>query len=297
MSSEALIGAGAVVAAAAAYKLWTLFQTPSLHAVEKTCSKEIPVMGDSSKITIFGFEEGDSHPEFNLGIPDDSPFVARVEAYLRLLKQPYVKLASKGGMENPRNKVPFANIQGKMVDDSSTIIETLKASLHATLDDHLTSDQQSTKHLIHQLLFGSLYWVLLHQKFDTSLGRKTFRDFMAQQFPPVMRQLVSAFAIRGNHANLHGSGVGRMPHAAIVQKGRDDLRCLSQLLGDSQYFFGGDNPTSIDADVYSWLVLLFEDEAQIGEDPWVEDMKNECPNLVKYTARMRTLLYGPPSDP
>jgi hypothetical protein len=87
-----------------------------------------------------------------------------VEAFLRLSKQPYKTLPSKGAMENPRGKVPFANIQGQMVDDSSTIISTLAASLAITLDEELTIDQQTTKHLIQQLLFGSLYWVMLHPK-------------------------------------------------------------------------------------------------------------------------------------
>eukprot|EP00980_Cylindrotheca_fusiformis_P015713 scaffold4531_cov103-Cylindrotheca_fusiformis.AAC.7 len=90
-----------------------------------------------------------------------------------------------------------------------------------------------------KLLFGSLYWVILHQKFDTEFGCQTFRDFMAKQLPPILRQLISALAIRGNHANLYGSGVGRMPHAAIIQKGRVNLACQSQLLGDRKYFFGG----------------------------------------------------------
>lgn len=187
--------------------------------------------------------------------------------------------------------LPFANIQGQTVDDSSTIIATLAASLDVTLDEELTIDQQTTKHLIQQLLFGSLYWVMLHQKFDTAFGRQTFRDSMADLFPPIIRQLVSAMAIRANHSNLHGSGVGRMSHAAIIHQGRDDLRCLSQLLGNRTYFFGGNTPTTIDADVYSWLVLLFEDKAQTGGDPWVDEMKKEYPHLVQHTERMRALLY------
>ena len=289
-SSDTVIGAAAMVAMATVYKFWTLFQTPSVDAAEKTCRKSIPVMGDSDKITIYGFEEGETHHEFPLGIPDDSPYVARVEAFLRLVKHPYVKAPSKGAMENPRGKVPFANIHGQMVDDSSTIIDTLTATLNITLDDNLTDDQRATKHLIQQLLQGSLYWVMLHQKFDTEFGRQTFREDMAQQLPPIIRQLVSAMAIRANHTNLQGVGVGRMPHSAIIKKGREDLRCLSHLLGQKSYFFGGKAPTMIDADVYSWLVMLFKDRAQVN-DHWIDEIKEECPNLVQHTDRMKGLLY------
>jgi glutathione S-transferase len=62
-------------------------------------------------------------------------------------------------------------------------------------------------------------------------------------------------------------------------------------LGNRTYFFGGNTPTTIDADVYSWLALLFEDKAQTGGDPWVDEMKEEYPNLVQHTERMKALLY------
>ena len=96
---------------------------------------------------------------------------------------------------------------------------------------------------------------------------------------------------RNMHACLHGSGIGRMPHADIIKKGQADLRCLSQLLGKKKYFFGNEKPTSYDSDVYCWLVLLFYDDSQ-KVNPWVGDIiQKECPNLVEHVERMRGLLY------
>ena len=290
-SFEFVYGAASVIVINGLYKLYGLFQTPSVDSVETNCKKVIPVLGDSaSGITIWGFEASGKHPLFAEGIPDDSPYVARVENFLRLIKQPYAKAVSQGMQENPRGKVPFANIYGRMVDDSSQIIATLEKKLDVQVDDDLKPDEVAQKHLIRQLLQGSSYWVLLHQKFDTDYGRQIFREDMAHNFPPILRSLISAFAIRGNHANLWGSGIGRMSHSDIVEKGKADLRCLSQLLGDQDYFFGGTSPTTIDADVYSWLVMFFKDKAQI-HNPWILEIQNECPNLVVHTERMKTLLY------
>ena len=51
----------------------------------------------------------------------------------------------------------------------------------------------------------------------------------------------------------------------------------------------GDKNTSYDSDVYCWLVMLFNDKAQTA-NPWIGDIKKECPNLVEHVSRMRALL-------
>ena len=180
-SNDFWVGAAAVVGLIGVYKIWQLFQSPSLKGIEKTCSKPLSNIGDNEKVTVWGFEETGTHPSRHLGIIDDSPYVLRVEAYLRFIKQPYYKAESKGLMENPRGKVPFANIQGAMVDDSSRIIQNLENTFNVQIDKNLTHDQVATGHLIRQMLFGSLYWVLLHQKFQTEGGQKTFRDDNGQK--------------------------------------------------------------------------------------------------------------------
>jgi hypothetical protein len=246
--------------------------------------------------TVWGFAELEKHPAWTKGVSDESPYVSRVEAYLRLTLQPYVKAETKGLMENPRCKVPFANIKGQMVDDSSLIIDALCNSFDVKIDAHLTKEQLATGHMIRQLLFGSLYWVILHQAFETDAGRHHFNDGLSQKLPPVIRNLVKALVFRNLHTCLYGSGIGRMPHSEIVKKGQADVRCLSQVLGNKKYFLGDDKPTSYDSDFYSWLVLLFSDEPQTA-NPWVPEIAKECSNLVEYTERMRALLYPELSNP
>jgi glutathione S-transferase len=289
LSTDFTLGALTVVGVLVVHKIWLLLHAPPVNAVEQKCQKAMVQMGDDDKISVWGFDLAGEHKEWKYGISDDSCYVSRVESYLRLVKQPFVKKVTLDMSENPRGMVPFANIQGTMVDDSSRIIDALKNTYTATIDDHLTEEQKTTGYLIRQLLFGSLYWVLLHNKFETETGRKDFRENMSSKFPPVIRTFIVAMIFRGMNARLHGSGFGRMPHADIVKKGQADVRALSTLLGKKQFFFG-DKPTSYDSDVYSWLVLLFYDGSQIHE-PWVADIKKECSNLVEYTERMKKLLY------
>jgi hypothetical protein len=50
ISGDFTLGALTVVGVAGAYKIWQLFQYPSLVANEKTWSQQIPNMGDNSKV-------------------------------------------------------------------------------------------------------------------------------------------------------------------------------------------------------------------------------------------------------
>ena len=231
-------GALSVIAVYTVYKIWELFQYPSIDSMEKRCSKPIPLIGDHAKVTVWGLDQSGRHFAWTAGVSDSSPYVSRVEAFLRLIKQPYIKEESKGMTENPRGKVPFANIQGQMVDDSSAIIDTLKNIFDVKIDDHLSEEDRAKGHLIRQMLFGSLYWVGIHFAFETNAGRKRFLCKVDEKLPPVIRGLVSALIIRTMHDQLFGCGIGRMPHSVIIKKGQDDVRCLSAMLGSNEFFFG-----------------------------------------------------------
>ncbi len=132
-------------------------------------SATIPTVGDSGTVTVFGYSSKESAD----GVMDMSPFVARVEAFLRLTGQPYVKaLAPQGPHSNPRSrKLPIANIRGSMVDDSTRIIEALVAQFGVDPDKDLTDSQRATAHLLRQTLTQSLYFVMLYEMFATALGQ------------------------------------------------------------------------------------------------------------------------------
>ena len=196
-------GAASAVGAMIAFKVWEFFQYPSVKSIQGNCTQPLKTIGDEDsqdKVTVWGFEEVGTHEHWNLGISDDSPHVSRVEAYLRLIQQPYVKKESQGLMENPRGKVPFANIKGQMVDDSSAIIAMLQNVFEVKVDANLSDEDLTKGCMIRQVLFGSLYWVLLHQKFETDFGRNTFIQHVAAKFPPVIRNLICALVFRNMHA-------------------------------------------------------------------------------------------------
>lgn len=284
-------GALAVTGLAVVRFLWSIHQAPSVASIQKRATAPVPHLGDDSLISVWGFDLSGCHQDWKEGVSDQSPYVGRVEAYLRLIRKPYVKNETMGLRENPRGKVPVANITGIMVDDSNRIIETIKNTFQVTVDDKLTPEQEAQAYLIQQLLHHSLYWVLLHQNFGTEQGRKHFAEQFAKlPMPGYVKFLMTKMIFRNITCSLHGSGYGIIPHAELVKRGQNDVRTLSKVLGDNKYILGTDEPNSCDSDVYTFLVMLFFDTNQ-SSFPWVIEIKEECPKLVEYVKRMRAILF------
>ncbi|KAL3908557.1 MAG: hypothetical protein SGILL_008438 [Bacillariaceae sp.] len=255
--------------------VYSFLKIESCADIQKKALQPIPSLGDDSAITVWGFQKEGEYPAYERGVCDGSPYVARVEVYLRLLKQPYVKKVSVDLSENPRSKLPFANVHGKMVDDSGKIIDAINAAMNKGDPlEELSKEHQTQAHLIRRLLTGSFYWVRYDMNFGTEIGRQAVKDELA-------------------HKTLHQcDGTGRMPLCDVVEQGEADLRALTALLWKSKtkYILSTPKPTVIDTDVYAFVSHLFYDTTP-SEMDWVVAAKDELPLLVKYIEHMRELLF------
>lgn len=84
--------------------------------------------------------------------------------------------------------------------------------------------------------------------------------------------------------NLYGHGISRHSLQEIQHIVRGDMRALSDLLGDKPFFFG-DEPSTIDACVFSFTANVIYG---LRQGSWPNEMmKNEFPNLVAFNSRMK----------
>jgi len=70
------------------------------------------------------------------GLPDPSPFVTKLETYLRMTGQPY-EAVTGNVPKAPRGHLPLIEIDGKIVTDSTAIIDQLEAARSDKLDARL----------------------------------------------------------------------------------------------------------------------------------------------------------------
>jgi hypothetical protein len=289
--TDYFFGVAVTISAAAMYKIYHFLQEPSIADMEARSSAPMAEKnGDGSIVTVFGFDAAGAHSASTKGVLDASPFVMYVELYCRMIGQPYTKVGCIAAESRfrPRNKLPVANVCGVMLDDSAKIVEAIQKHAAGTkkdLDAGLNKEQRAIAKLVGNTLSQSLFWSMLYNKFNTHRGRDVFRRQLSELkiFAP-LRPVISALAFRQMHAQLIGQGIARYPRVQVLERAREDIAALGQILG-SKPFILGDRPSSMDALLYAMLVLVFEDhELQAELSSTNKDM---YPNLAAYVERMK----------
>lgn len=100
--------------------------------------------------------------------------------------------------------------------------------------------------------------------------------------------------LRKGMKKVKAAGFNGYTPEEIEQFGKDDLKVLSELLGDKQFFFG-DDPNHLDLVAFSQiaLVLNVDDSENNGvKCPLKEFINADCTNLVGLVTRMKDRAWG-----
>lgn len=220
------------------------------------------------------------------GLSDVSPFVTKLELWLRLCALPYEKRYISGPLRTQTKKLPYVDLDGgrRRLEDSGHIIATLALERGVDLDAHLTSDERAHQLLVRRLVESHLYFVMLHQRWQDPVGFEVSRGVYFQRFPAALRAGGAFVARPGALKNLQGQGLGRRELIDVQQEGIEDVKALAAFLGDAP-FFGGSQVTTVDATCAAFL-FHFRDAPYKG--PLQDALKAE-PNLLSYLDRVAAL--------
>ncbi|OZG74514.1 hypothetical protein BTA51_05810 [Hahella sp. CCB-MM4] len=227
-------------------------------------------------ITLYGFGKG-------MGTLDPSPFVLKTHTYLRLAKLEYQVVNRIGNLQKaPKGKLPFADIDGKRIADSSFIIEYLTDHYQITLDDWLTEEQKALAFLVSKALEEHFYWCLVWMRWVDPAGWEQISRVFFGGLPFPLRALVPLVARSGVVKASKSQGIGRHNRDEILKIAEKTLRYLSVFLADKAYMMG-DKPCSLDATGYGFLAqtILTEFDSDVCE------MARQHENLVAYCRRMQ----------
>ncbi len=233
-------------------------------------------------ITLYQFEPA-------LGLPNASPFCMKVENYLRMAKLPYqaplVSLFDFG--KAPKGKMPYIDDDGKVVADSSFIIEYLKQTHGDPLDGWLSPVQRAQALALQRLMEEDLYWAVVHTRWIDPVGWELTREAFFGKLPVPLKWVVAPLARRGMGKQLHGHGMGRHSAQEIAAIGARDITALADFLDDKPYFMG-DAPCSLDAIAYAFLANL----VWVPLESALKRHALQYPQLLAYCERMRERYYG-----
>jgi glutathione S-transferase len=234
------------------------------------CELKAPLM---SSIHVYG-----SVPAF--GTPDLSPFVVKLEVWLRLAGIPYTKVQGNP-MKSPRGKMPWIELDGALVPDSEIIQRTLSKRRGIDLDAPLDAEQRARSHAYRRMLEEGFYFSLARSRWQEEDGWA----HQVAAFSPALPKLLAPLIVRGVRSSilktLKSQGTGRYTREEFMETGADDLRVIAHELGDKPWLFG-DRPTNLDASALAMVWCVQQHPADTPIRTAARD-----PKLLAYVQRFR----------
>lgn len=205
----------------------------------------------SETLEVYGFAK--------LGeLPDLSPFVSKLEDYLRLAKVPYEK-RSGDVRKAPRGKLPYIVHAGSTIADSQRILEYLAKQEICDLDDWLTPDQRAELFALRSMVETDLYFVIVHFRWQLDAGWAYYNEAIATVLrgaglPGFLIGPIIKSIRKNTVKQAIAQGAGRRDSEENLAHAREMFGVLARFLErrDGPWWFG-DRPSSADAILHAFV--------------------------------------------
>lgn len=222
-----------------------------------------------------------------LGLHDPSPFVYKVDAYLRMADVAFGVNDHPSNLQKaPKGKLPFLHDDNKEIADSYFIVEYLKSEKQIDLDHWLSEHDKALVHLITKSLDENLYWCLVYSRWVNEDTWPRLRHAFFASLPFFLRPVIPYLVRKGVLSALNKHGLGRHSNAEMLKIASHSLHSLSIILGDKAYFMGS-QPCSLDAAAYGLLSQMILSEI----DNPLNRLARSFDNLVAYCNRLHLAYY------
>lgn len=223
----------------------------------------------------------------NLNVPDPSPFVLKINIYLRMASIPFKNVPNVNNLrKSPKGKLPYIVDGETTVADSSFIIPYLQEKYNVELDSFLTDEQKSIAYLIGKSLDENLYWCLIYSRWAKDDIWPEVKQAFFRAMPSPLKLFVPALIRKSVVNALDKHGMGKHSDKEIKAIAQQTFQSLSTLLGDKPYFFG-EQPCSFDATAFAFLSEFIS----ISLNNEINSLAREHDNLVHYCNHIRTKYY------
>src|SRR5215472_5558714 len=170
------------------------------------------------------------------GLPDASPFVTKVETYLRMIGEKYETVTSDV-RKAPRQQLPYVEIDGKVIADSTAIVDHLEKGRAEKLDAHLGAREQAVAFAFKSMLEEHLYFGILFMRWATDEGWAVFEPKLREMLggmgvPSLMRGVIGKSARKQVISRGRWQGMGRKPRSEVVDSCTKILDALAEEMQD-----------------------------------------------------------------
>uniref|UniRef100_A0A0N5CEP2 Failed axon connections n=1 Tax=Strongyloides papillosus TaxID=174720 RepID=A0A0N5CEP2_STREA len=226
-------------------------------------------------------------------IPQASPFALKLETWLRATKLKYHNISNNLTIFSHKGQIPFIELNGRQIADSNSIIEFLKEKYNIDIDSSLSEEQQATGRAIRLLAEESVFRVLMYNRSkynDWFIKSEGFGDVVSGLKKKFLGKVGLKMLRRKLESKCQAQGIGRNKEHEVEEILKGDLKALSVLLADKQYFFG-DSFTTIDATVFGQLAQFYYTPI-LNKEAILKFMDEETTNLVEFIKRVKEAYWS-----
>eukprot|EP01083_Nonionella_stella_P012380 35141_1 len=213
-----------------------------------------------------------------------SPFITRMEAYLKYNKIDYAFDDSLSVILKPMHKIPWITFQGQHTADTQVVIQhVLDPAFNIDNDSHLDSAQRAVSVAFRLALDKQMYWYEMYRRYLDP-------DHLHHYFQSVFYQHPAADAYKGTFGSLISNqlqqqGTGRYDGDTVYLMMKELIDGIVAYIGDKPFFFG-DTITSIDLVCYGHLTSAY---ALPFPYPFCKEHNGELPHrdfIIDYVDRV-----------
>lgn len=214
--------------------------------------------------------------------PNTSPFVIKLETYLRLAKITYV--FDDAEPIGPKGQSPWITLNGEEIADSQLVMEALAKKYDKNLTSWLPKEEQAIALAFNLMMTEHITWGLRVWRYVIDRGEQLRKcsklDSLSEYivyslFPYIMKRRTWV------------QGMGRHKKKEVEEMLRQDIAALSHYLGRKPFLMG-DRPCEVDCTLFGYTSQILWN---YNGSPYVKMVREDYPNLKAHHNRMRTLLY------
>lgn len=224
----------------------------------------------------------------NFSVIDPSPFVVKVDLFLRVTKLPYEVIP--GSVDSlkisPKNKLPFIEDKGLKIADSTSILDYLTKTYQLEVDGFLTKEQQASAHLMAKSLDENLYWCLVYSRWIKEDTWPLLKEAFFGKLPALLKLFVPNMIRKSVKKNLYGQGTARHTDEEILTIANETFSALATLLSDKEYFFG-EQISTFDIIAYAHISEFIS----VDFNNKFNELARNFDNLVSFCQRIEQQYY------
>lgn len=213
-------------------------------------------------------------------IPNGSPFVVKLETWLRMVKINH-EVVETMAMSRATRQIPYIFHKGKEITDSNLIIEYLEKEFGVDPSEGLNEQQLAISRAFTKMVDDSTFWTFVTH--SAVFNPEKMKQKIGLPLPKILRRLILNMFIKNICHTTKVIGIGRKSEGEVYHIGIEDIKAISSYLGDKNFMMG-DRMTKVDCAIFGHLLIGVYNRAP---SPFIEFAEAECLNIAPYMARVK----------